>query len=69
MENNKCISNNIQLKDKYTSSNFVGKNSVADSAVLVNSSLENCSIGENVEITNSVLKDCYISAGSKIGTY
>ena len=69
MENKKCISNINELKSKYKTSNFIGENFVEDSAMLINSSLENCSIGENVEISNSVLKDCYISAGSKIGTY
>ena len=69
MENKKCISNNDILKNKYNSSEFRGENIVAESASLVDTTLENCEVGENVEISNSCLKNCYISAGSKIGTF
>lgn len=48
---------------------FVGKNKIGKDCSLHNSYFENCTLADNVEVINSVLKDSMIESGSKIGPF
>ena len=48
---------------------FRGKNNVSKSAKVVNSYIENCTICENVEIYNSVVKNSIIKSSAVIGPF
>ena len=48
---------------------FKGKNKIAKSAKILNSYVENCTICENVEIYNCVIKDSVVKPGAVIGPF
>lgn len=54
---------------KKETSVFKGKNKIAKTAKVVNSYIENCTICENVEIYNSVVKDSLIESGAVVGPF
>ncbi|MDD4815966.1 MAG: phosphoglucosamine mutase [Clostridia bacterium] len=57
---------NLELKTKFPSCEFFGKNLIAETTKIYDSVIEDCTIGENVYIYQSVLKKCNIESGSII---
>jgi len=60
---------NDELKNKFNSSTFFGKNFVGTNCNIVNSTIENCQIDNNVKIFSSFLKDCIVKVDCQIGPF
>ncbi|MDD3397030.1 MAG: hypothetical protein PHR96_00575 [Clostridia bacterium] len=60
---------NVNLKQTFRTCVFVGENKIGNNCSLHKSYFENCTLADNVEVINSVLKNSIIESDSKIGPF